>query len=326
MRYGIYIRCQNEKNIIEFMKHYYNLGFSFILIWDDCSTVPVNNIIENWCISQYNDNIWKKQNMYKIFTYPSNNLDFLKKYSLLNSKEFFCNNILKLIKSNMDYCLYIDADEYLYIKNNLKINQLVKKYEPFEKLKIHWVLFGNNNIINNDDTHLKDVYTRSSDIISPTYKVIVNVKNIVTCDTPHNFETNPTNLAKCTCHKMMNKHNNFYCNINNLKEHVNRFNINNIDCYLAHYCIQSTNNFIKRKEYLFLYYILQKNKSINITELKHIYKQSKSVLLDAINTKNKNKLKSLQYSYYFTTIYNIYNMHNKNNIKNDNLKTSNLIK
>ncbi len=48
---------------------------------------------------------------------------------------------------NIDYVFHCDADEFLFFNNNFKNNikkKAIKFYEPFDELRINWLLFGHN--------------------------------------------------------------------------------------------------------------------------------------------------------------------------------------
>jgi hypothetical protein len=46
MRVGVYVRSKNEINTIEFIEHYFGLGFDFILFLDHMSITPIKNITD----------------------------------------------------------------------------------------------------------------------------------------------------------------------------------------------------------------------------------------------------------------------------------------
>ena len=42
---GVCVKCKDELNVIEFMEHYYSLGFCYIFFVDDKSNPSVQSII-----------------------------------------------------------------------------------------------------------------------------------------------------------------------------------------------------------------------------------------------------------------------------------------
>lgn len=221
---GIYVRCRDEDNIIEFMKHYYNIGFDYIFFLDHNSKIPISKIIGN----MFN------QNTFYILRYDG-------KINNLHIPQFFNTNILPIIKKNMDYCFYIDMDEYLVLKNFSNIKNVILHYQPFDMLKINWLLFGNNNIKKtNNNLTLKDKYTSSSNVFNIHVKSLVKVSSINGNNNPHFFLLND---KKCIIKNVFNN----LSPEDSFDKEIMTYNINDINIYLAHYFTQDTKTFILRK-------------------------------------------------------------------------------
>lgn len=299
MRTGIYVRCRDEVNIIEFMKHYYNIGFDYIFFLDHNSKIPINVIIGD---------TFNKKNFY-VLRYDG----ILEN---LNNSFFFNNNILPIIKKNMDYCIYIDMDEYLVLKDFSDIKNVILHYSPFDMLKINWLFFGNNNIKKIDDNStLKNKYTSSSNSFNPHVKSFVKVSSIYTNNNPHFFLLNN---KKCIIKNIFNNP--------SLEDPFDKeilpYNINDVNIYLAHYITQDTKTFILRR-------FGRKTGTINILKINNeehfinMINNNIDTIVDYLhndvstfekyfddNSNVKNYKEEIKHIKHFL------NMHNANNVKN----------
>lgn len=71
-----------------------------------------------------------------------------------------------------DYLLVLDADEFLYIKENISVKKFLKKYEniPFEQLGIPWKGMASNKAIQSGKSAIEDFrYTSMSGIPNNLY-------------------------------------------------------------------------------------------------------------------------------------------------------------
>ena len=226
IKVGIYVRCKNEANIIEFMDHYYKLGFDIIIFYDDNSSPSILDIIK----TEVGD-IYKGK--YKIIRNESS-------ADNLNNSNFFMGYMLSLLKENMDYCLYIDMDEYLKINGEENIKQLIKSYHPFDSLKINWLLFGNNDIIKCDNLkNIKNIFTKSSTKFHNHVKSLVKLENINGYINPHCFRLIEDSIVKNVLGEVV---------INNhFEEKLTNYSFKDVKFYLGHYIVQGIHGFVTRR-------------------------------------------------------------------------------
>jgi hypothetical protein len=228
-RVGVYVRIKDEVNIIEFMEHYYSIGVVFILMLDDYSNISPRNIIGNNFSGKYKIIQVDK----KIINTFSNRTDYL------NNSEVFNSYILPQIKLHMDYCLYVDMDEYLVIKSHKNINSVIDFYQPFDQLKINWIFFGNNNIKrSNDLSKLKPLFTKSTLQVNCHIKSLVNVNKIQQNSGAHIFTT-INGVTKNILNQITNE--------TPFEYKLTNYTLKDVNIYIAHYMTQDTVSFIKRR-------------------------------------------------------------------------------
>ena len=304
MRFGILTKCRNELNIIEFMNHYYDLGFEYIIFCDDSDT----NILQNKIGFRF-------QNKYKIFCTKEKKNDINASFSecIISNRE--------VISSILDYVFIIDLDEYLFLdkKKFKSIQDVFNFFRPFDILKINWLLFGNSNIKNcKNNNNLKNIFIKSDLYLNHHVKSIFCTKILKCCK-----ELNP-HYPICYQDDFLVKNiKNEITKLNPFEENLIQTEYYNISIYLAHYVVQSTQRFLERR---FLDH--------NELKLKSFYYQldTEFPLLKIINIISKNKhniIDSIHYDKPFIKLLNhppmreylnkikiFFKQHNKNIIDN----------
>ena len=312
---GVCVKCKDELNVIEFMEHYYSLGFCYIFFVDDKSNPSVQSIIGE-----------RFKGKYKIVI----NEKWLQPVSLISTFTKHINDNFSEISSRVDYLLNVDMDEYLVLKNPIfknKIQNVISYYEPFDLLKINWVMFGNNNLKYGDCTTLKDKFTMSSEYCNPTVKSIFNLntyKNERTIITSHIVKFNDNKVIK-------NVENN--TTTNHYGEILKNMSTKNVNLYVAHFIIQTTERFITRR-----YCIFDKCKindslkpllpNFSIKEIQEIIKNNKTNLIDYLhnnNVKLNEELKKIEIGIK-KHIKPFFNLINRNRIDNYDLVENKIIK
>lgn len=149
MRIGLVVNCLNNLNIDEFMEHYFSLGFNHIILLN--YEKEINN------------------------NFSKNKYDILRIDDIFNI-DIFKNELLPIIKEKMDFCLFCNINEYLYIRFNKTINQLIKRYIPLEQLKVSILNF--NIDFNKAYYFSKNNFTLSDNKLSKYTKTITKVSKI----------------------------------------------------------------------------------------------------------------------------------------------------
>ncbi len=226
---GIYVRSWNEKNIIEWMEYHYKCGFDFILFYDDYSEPSIQSIIDDYGKIDKT----KYKILEKIFPkHGSTPHDFL------NDPNAFITNIKPILEKEVDYCLYIDIDEYIYMDKFLTIKDLIKYYSPFDQLFICYKNFGWDNKISNDTNSLINVFKKSQPNTISCGKSLVKINSLLTTDNPHFFHLKNDSINKDQYNTVF-KENWFTPSTEETRK------ISNI--YIAHYYTQDINTFLNRR-------------------------------------------------------------------------------
>jgi hypothetical protein len=233
MRTAVYVNVKNEKRIIEFIKYYIKIGIDFFLILDDDSTEDVNKVLIKNDISR---------DIYEVIY--TNGRKFLQ--GIYNSKELWDKELLPILnKNNIDYMLYVDADEFLYIGKFRNINELINHYDPFDSLKINVLHFGSNNVIENNTDSIIIPFNKSAIKISDWVKCLTNVSSICT-DKNKGFTPNPhvlnvnTGISKNILNKTVDS---TVISTEIIENKYYKF----LPIYIAHYMCQDITTYIERK-------------------------------------------------------------------------------
>jgi len=309
---GVYVKNKDEMNIIEFMEHYYSLGFDYIVMLDDHSQIHPSCVIGD-----------KFEGKYKIIQIEKNIIDtFPRPIDYLNDARIFHIYILPELKEYMDYCLNVDMDEYLVIRKFKNINEVIDFYQPFDQLKINWLFFGNNNIKKNDDLcKLKPLFTKSGAKMENMVKSFVKVNSIITGGCSHTYNIDGINK---------NVLNNITPDYFPSDTNVWGLSFTEVNLYIAHYIAQDTYTFVKRRFGRYTaYYESVKNIEhliVNIIEREKLVNYTNNNINDIVDyvhgdTNDINIFLDV-YRDYIQFIKGFYTSHNKNETNNFDLSVS----
>ena len=121
---ALIVRCKDEQTIDEFVSYYINQGIDRIFILDDNSDKKsiYNNILEHPQVTIYFDR---------------------------NARDSSVTQLYKEIKDSFEWIGYIDVDEYIATRKNIKNtirDELLTTFKDVDCIKIPWVMMSFNNI------------------------------------------------------------------------------------------------------------------------------------------------------------------------------------
>lgn len=227
--YIVSTNVRDESNILEWIVYHLLIGFDKVVIIDHKSQIPVLQLIQ-----QYS---WK------------NKVHVIRREDEGPVKIKFLNEIIVpyMMVNCKKYFIHLDADEYIYIKNN-NINDFLLQYNA-DILVMHWLMFGNNNLEKNTHPNkfLIPMFTKSSNILHTHFKCFIKVqrnKPFIFVN-PHTIKY--TNKTISTYMNVINKTSNKI----NYNELINELSIDTsidgISGYINHYYVQSREDYMKRK-------------------------------------------------------------------------------
>ena len=213
----LFTNARDEPNIAEWVAHHINLGFDKIYIFDHLSIEPISSKIKTDFDGKLN----------LIQTKGSGNI----KLNLMRDAV----NISK--KNNVSWMLYLDADEFLCLNKHTNIKDYLKHFSDADSIGINWLMFGNSGHINQPKGLLTENFTRSELKLNNHVKSFVRPSCVKNIFNPHFY--NIINKSRCY-------------NGNGTKMIMGQFNSQplpfmNSAAYIAHYYIQSEEEYIRRK-------------------------------------------------------------------------------
>ena len=234
--YIISTNARDENNIIEWILYHLLIGFDKILIIDHLSLIPIKKIIEPY--------YWKHR------------VEVIRNDSTTPIKMHILNKVIipYMMKHCNKYFIHLDADEYIYIKDNMTIDYLLncEKYKYLQNsniIALNWLMFGSNNMMTNNNKYkcLIPTYTRSANVMHYNFKCLIkiNKNQQFTFINPHQILI--SNIPSIYINTMGKKTQYMH----NVEQHfidtVPHENINTIPCYINHYSIQCKEDYMKRK-------------------------------------------------------------------------------
>lgn len=266
MKVALYLHVKNEHRLVELINHYMYLGFDHFIIYDDNSDIPVFRML--------------KMNHFDLSKFSVMNHNYNNSEELRNQRHWANIIIPVLTKKNIDYLLFIDADEILFIKNFTNIKDFINHYSPFDIIYINWVWFG-ENIRNNDSLSIINTFNKCEEKIWKSGKSLVKVSSLdiqnqdkYIC--PHSLNIKPNSIHKDINNKVLIGYEEAY--------HTN-MKTKDAPIYLAHYILQDIETFISRKLLTELYLVTYYYNKDFIFYLK----KYKSEIIDSVYNNNLNK-------------------------------------
>jgi hypothetical protein len=217
---ALFTNARDEPHIKEWAAHHLLLGFDYVFITDHLSTHPLTQVFKNFDPRVVINTCTIKTNI---------------KIHLMNEA------IITAKKYNIDWFIYLDADEFIILNNNAtaitNIKGFLSFYNNADMIAINWLLFGSNYLDSEPDNILGS-YTKSDTHINSHIKSFVRPNKVLNVKQPHSY--------------IILEHFKFYSVNNNSPVKVDRFvehyiKYQDAPAYIAHYYTQSEEIYISRK-------------------------------------------------------------------------------
>lgn len=220
---ALFANVRDEKHIREWVAHHLLIGFDYIIIFDHNSVIPLSNIFMNFD---------KRLKIVRYNTSP--------KFS--GVKIILMNKAIHIArKLNVDWFIYLDADEFIILNNNITgVKALLNMYNFADSLAINWLMFGSNNLIKDPDDLILSNYTKSDLILDKHVKTFVRPFKALNSVNPHFYNIiDPKNMHGVDKALDLNRES-YSFNSTDL-------NYTQVPAYIAHYLYQSEEAYYKRK-------------------------------------------------------------------------------
>lgn len=233
MKTIIFTNARDEYLINEWIAHYFLLGFCTVYVYDHLSVTPIQHTASIFL----NNAIYSDRLIVKRIDHPVIGKASLIKNSFQYAKE-----------NNYDWAMYVDADEFLYLRDFDNISQyieyfLLKKPDTLQ-IGFPWVMFGSNGLDTDPSHNILESFTKSQEYNHDHIKTICRVQLIdtenATVPVPHFLK-----YSSFPKHSYLFDFNNF----KPLKSWIfeKTYPTLSLDAYIAHYQFQSYDTYIRRK-------------------------------------------------------------------------------
>ena len=215
---GVYLfmNARDEPSIREWVAHHLLLGFTRIIIFDHKSIIPISSII--------------KHNNVTII--PTSLPDGNVKKELMNAAFGMA------AAQHAEWMIYLDADEYIYIKTTHPISQILKSFRFADAVSVNWLVFGTSGHIGQPSGSIVSNFIRSDLTLNHHVKTFVRPQKVISNDNPHYYKmVDPNRVFHISNQRMAPEHPFF--------EATQRFDA--AFMFVAHYMIQSEQEFRRRK-------------------------------------------------------------------------------
>jgi hypothetical protein len=236
----LFTNARDEKNINEWIAHHFLLGFDKIFIFDHLSVIPITAPRFNGKLTIHRCNETKN-----------------------NIKLHFINRALDIaLRMNIDWMLYLDADEYLCINSYNDVKSFLSNFKQVDTIGINWLMFGSNGHVEHPNGLLIENFTKSDARLNQHVKSFVRPECVKRIVNPHYYIIG--DISRC--------YNAFGFKMPNGPFNKMPIPFFRAPVYIAHYYVQSEEEYKKRKGR-----IMDNGSIVNIPSSKEIHEMHNEV-------------------------------------------------
>jgi len=90
---------------------------------------------------------------------------------------------------------FLDDDEFLFPIKGADVRKVLKRYEAYPAVAVHWLMFGSSGHLRRPEGLVLENYLYRQRDVSPIIKSIVNPRRIVAANSPHHWHYKNQELA-----------------------------------------------------------------------------------------------------------------------------------
>jgi hypothetical protein len=217
-RVMLFTNARDEKRIKEWAAHHLIIGFTYVYIFDHKSVVPLTQVFNG-----FDQRVIVERC----------EMDTPPKIPLMTKAAYIAK------RCNMDWFIYLDADEfiYLYCKN---VKTFLQKFPFADSVSLNWLMFGTNHYKTEPyDSLLMEAYTKSDGFFNNHVKTFVRPLAVKNVTNPHYYEVIQPGRMYSVDGTPMSTPYFSHKNIVSIPE--------NSLAFLAHYIYQSEETYMQRK-------------------------------------------------------------------------------
>jgi hypothetical protein len=167
-----------------------------------------------------------------------NKVQVIRKTGGGNIKEKFGKEAIQIAKNfKASWMLYLDADEFLLINRYSNVKELLAQFKFADALGINWLPFGSSNHKTQPKGLLTENFVMSDKLLNKHVKTFVRPQTVVNQTNPHFYIiTNPNRYFTATGNRMS------FGPFNDVRRTFTQ-----TAAYIAHYYVQSEEEYVRRK-------------------------------------------------------------------------------
>lgn len=168
MRKALCVACKNSEDIDIYCKHYINLGFDKIFIYEDKGSFPLKPIVDKFApIVEHN----------YLPELPDNYYDGCNDTCVRQLKLY--NWFIEKYKDEFDWIALFDDDEYLQLPENTTLDKFLSFYNKYSSVYLYWDMLRSYSLYDEPNKDITQInYERYYAFAPMRYemKSIVNTK------------------------------------------------------------------------------------------------------------------------------------------------------
>ena len=213
----LFTNARDEPNIAEWVSHHLLLGFDKIYVFDHLSQTPINTKLKNLLGE-------------RVIVKRVNGTGNIKLDLMMDAVDISKNE-------NVSWMLYLDADEFLLLNRNNNVKDYLRNFSKADSVGVNWLMFGSSGHVSQPSGLITENFIRSDIRLNPHVKTFVRPNTVIKVVNPHWYVIqNPNRCFSGSGTRMV----------------MGPFNNQplpfiNSPAYIAHYFIQSEEEYRRRK-------------------------------------------------------------------------------
>ena len=215
----MFTNARDERHIKEWAAHHLNLGADRLVIFDHKSTLPIASVLKG------------SDERIDVCSYTGNKMNGL--------KTMFIEQAIKMaLRDKYTWMLYLDADEFVILNQFANFSSFLDTWKEADVIVLNWLFFGSNHLLTSSGTILAS-YNRSHSRLNEHVKSLVRPDKLTKhIPSAHTYNLIEGSVLKGVDNVTMGKNDIF---------HPIHMNFSDVPGYVAHYYIQSREDFLWRK-------------------------------------------------------------------------------
>ena len=240
----LFCNVRDEVSLDEWLAHHLNLGFSRIVVYDHLSKIPVRHQLQasNEKLQKACGKDWFRRVDIQSYTKEVN--------TRMEKSGGIKNELMKFAigtaqRARADWMMYLDVDEYLYLDRWDTIQQMMYYYAHADVVCLNWLMFGTSFHDEQPEGSIVTSFCQCEGELDSHIKQITRPQQVIGCTSPHYYFFGKQYIL---CMDVLGNMCDPQTPYQKRPVELTRDSLDtNVPAFIAHYFVQSVQEFTHRK-------------------------------------------------------------------------------